>query len=318
MKIKTVLPALLCLAKFIAPGQTTNSALLNEAAKENAQSNFLKAIRLYDRVIEQNTDSAKYYFYRGQDYAMIKESKSALQDYSKAISLNPAFFDTYDSRAILYYSIYEPEKSINDYNQALVYCDTSRDLRVFLHNNRGNAKALRHDLKGAYADYLEALKLDAQGLGTLQNIGEALNQMDRTQEAAMYLAQLTNLSPDNINGRNELGYSYLKLNRFEEAIQQFDIVLKLDPRQALTLNNRGLAKYNLQDYVNAMDDVNQAITLSPQNAYSYRNRALIYFAGGKIEAGCANLLQAVRLGYIEKYGPDARELYAQNCGEAKF
>ena len=317
MKTIVLFLILLTLITTLTAAQTPDS-LLNAAATENANGYYLKAIRIYDKLIALKGDSAKYFFLRGQDQSIIKNNKAALADYSKALEINNQYFDAYISRGILYYSITEPEKSINDYNTALRYIQSNESLKGFIYNNRGAAKAMRKDLQGAYADYLEAYKLDNTSTAALENLGNVLILMDRGEEAMIFLRQLITFSPNHINARNQLGYTELKLNHFEEAVNQFDEALKLDPNQAMTLNNRSLAKFNLLDYTAALDDVNKAIELSPQNAYSFRNRALIRFAAASPESGCADLLIAVRLGYIEKYGKDARDLYNQNCGEAKF
>jgi tetratricopeptide (TPR) repeat protein len=288
--------------------------LLKQAGIESNKSNYLKAIQLYNQIIAIQPEEPKYYFYRGQAYMMIHEGDKALADYNKTLALTPQYFDAYLSRAILYFNINEPEKSINDYNMALRYCPDTM-MRIFVYNNRGNAKAMRSDLQGAYIDYLEAYRLDGNFVATLSNVSNILNRMNRGSEALMFLKRILEIDPSNTSIRADMGYAYMNMNQYKEAVEQYNMVLAIEPNEPISLSNRGLAKFNLQEYDAALADMNRSLELLPQSAYSHRNRGMILMTMGDKDAGCNDFAKALKYGFTEKYDDEVAKLFRYHCVE---
>ena len=56
---------------------------------------------------------------RGVFYARQGEWNLALNDYNKAINLNPQFPEAYFNRAVTYYQLQQPDLAMTDYNQAV-------------------------------------------------------------------------------------------------------------------------------------------------------------------------------------------------------
>jgi tetratricopeptide (TPR) repeat protein len=291
--------------------------LVKKASDENTKGNFLQAIEIYNDVIAADPNTGKWYFYRGQDFSILNDFKRAEADYTKAIQLTPQYVDAYLSRAILYYTLNEPERSINDYNQALRYLK-DQDMRGFIYNNRGNAKALRKDLQAAYSDFEKAYDLDLKSITALDNLGKILNRMNRGEEALFYFKKITELDSNNVSAHGDIAYTLLNLNRFQESIEQYNLVLAKTPNSPLALSNRGLAKMNLLDYEGALDDANQSILVYPQNAYAFRNRGMIYLTMSKNTEGCRDFKQALNLGFSKKYDNEVEEFYRHYCSASKF
>jgi tetratricopeptide (TPR) repeat protein len=288
--------------------------LLKQAGIESNKSNYLKSIQLYNQIIAIEPNEAKYFFYRGQAHMMIHEGEKALADYNKSLSLSPQFFDAYLSRAILFFNMNEPEQSVNDYNMALRYCPDTM-MRIFVYNNRGNAKAMRNDLQGAYIDYLEAYRLDGNFIATLSNVSNILNRMNRGSEALMFLKRILELDPTNTSIRADMGYAYMNMNQYKESVEQYNMVLAVEPNEAISLSNRGLAKFNLQEYDAALVDMNRSLELLSQNAYAYRNRGMLLMTMGDKEAGCNDFAKALRYGFTEKYDDEVAKLFRYHCIE---
>jgi tetratricopeptide (TPR) repeat protein len=291
--------------------------LAKQAGDENAKGNYFRAIEIYNDIIAAEPNTGKWYLYRGQLYSILTDFKKAETDYSKAIELTPQYCDAYLSRAILYFTINQSERSINDYNNALRYLK-DENLRVFIYNNRGNAKSLRKDLQGAYNDFQKAYQIDTKSISTLDNLGKTLNQMGRGEESLMYFKKIIELDTNNVSVHSDVAYTLLNLQRFQESIEQYDLVLAKNPDSPLALSNRGLAKMNLLDYEGALDDAARAIKLYPQSAYSFRNRGMIYVAMGKTTEGCSDFKQALHLGFSKKYDSEVDEFYKHYCSTTKF
>ncbi len=291
--------------------------LAKQAGDENEKGNYRRAIELYTDVIAAEPTNGKWYFYRGQDFSMLNDYKSADADYSKAIALTPQYFDAYLSRAILHQTFNEPEKSINDFNQALRYVKDEA-MKSFIYNNRGNSKIHRRDLQGAYNDFLRAYSIDNQSVTTLDNLGKVLNQMSRGDEALIFFKKILELDTKNVSAQSDVAYTLLNLNRFAESIAEYDLVLIKNPNSPLALSNRGLAKMNLLDYSGALDDANRSIEMYPQNPYAFRNRGMIHISMNKTTEGCADFKQSLNLGFSKMYDSEVEEFYKHYCSSTKF
>jgi tetratricopeptide (TPR) repeat protein len=288
-----------------------------EANTENSKGNYLKAIEIYSNIIAAEPNTGKWFLYRGQGYSIVNDNKKAESDYSKAIELTPQYSDAYISRAILYFSINQPERSINDYNHAQRFLK-DESMLGFIYNNRGNAKSMREDYEGALTDFQKAYKLDTSSITALDNIGKVLNMMNRGEEALVYFSKISELDSNNLSVHGDIAFTLLNLRRFQESINQYNLVLTKTPNSPLALSNRGLAKMNIQDYEGALEDANRSILIYPENAYAYRNRGMIFISMTKTKEGCADLKQALKLDFTKKYDSEVEDSYKYHCSASKF
>lgn len=122
-----------CNVAWAATGQNQNKIqeLWAKADKLRENGDFEQAIKLYTKAISLKPNSAEAYFRRGGCYSSwfysdnnnvmfggntvtVKYIQSALDDYTKAIELNPSNLEYYFSRASLYK---DDEKKLNDYRK---------------------------------------------------------------------------------------------------------------------------------------------------------------------------------------------------------
>jgi tetratricopeptide (TPR) repeat protein len=88
----------------------------NTYARLNEQE---RAIEDYSKAIELNPNFADAYNNRGSAYAGLNEHRRAIEDYNKAIELNPNYAKAYYNRGTAYYGLNEHEQAIEDYNKAI-------------------------------------------------------------------------------------------------------------------------------------------------------------------------------------------------------
>ena len=71
--------------------ETLYAQKLDEAQKLAEAAQYAAAVKLYTEAISLKSDSAYVYFYRGYCYGELKQYERAIQDFEKAIALNPNF-----------------------------------------------------------------------------------------------------------------------------------------------------------------------------------------------------------------------------------
>ncbi|MGA3208572.1 MAG: tetratricopeptide repeat protein [Syntrophales bacterium] len=76
--------------------------------------NYHQAIQDYGRAIELNPILAETYYRRGNLYVRLGNCKEAIQDYDKAIEINPKYAEAYCWRGIAYVILYNRNQATND------------------------------------------------------------------------------------------------------------------------------------------------------------------------------------------------------------
>lgn len=291
----------------------TSKELVKQAGEALEKKNLKEALSLADKAIELDGKNGYAYSLRGDIYLAMRKFSEAFRDYDRSVELDPENPHMYVYRAIAYYTVQRPDEAIMDYNDGIKYA-TSDSVKFVIISNRGNAKAMMRDFRGAYEDYSAALAFDSTSIAALTNIAAVCDEVGKGDETIGYLLRVIRLAPDFVGGYGNLGFKYSQMGRYQEAILMFDMVLKLSPDDALGFNNRGYAKMMLDDHKGAMKDINKSLELYPDNSYAHRNRALLYIKMKKEGKACEDIDMAIRKGFTDMYGNEMLQLKAKHCG----
>ncbi|CAE20475.1 TPR repeat [Prochlorococcus marinus str. MIT 9313] len=218
--------------------------------------NFPGAIDDFSKAIELEPRDCHLYVNRGIYRDMSGDPESAISDYCKAIEINPDFADAYYERGVTLRDSGHQERAICDFLKAV-------DLNPKYSNaylNIGSIKFHSSDVKGACAYWKKASELENKTADLL------LDQECASQGVLASLSYYLNLGSD----RCESG-------DFEGEINAYDKALELSPNDAVIYNNRGNAKRKLEDYQSAIEDYNKSIEINPSSAAPYFNRGDIKY-----------------------------------------
>jgi tetratricopeptide (TPR) repeat protein len=95
------------------------------------------------------------YVNRGSAYKNLKQYDKAINDYNKAIELNPADADAYYDRGIIYYYLKQYNKAINDYSKAIEL----KPNFAYAYNNRGFTYLWLGKCEKAKSDFDKAIEI---------------------------------------------------------------------------------------------------------------------------------------------------------------
>lgn len=144
------------------------------------------------------------------------------------------------------------------------------------YKNLGNALFNQGKLDDAIAYYQQGLALEPNDAVTYYHLGIAFHQQDKLEEAIAYYQQSLALQPNSATVLNNLGNAWQRQRKLEEAIACYQQSLTLDSNDTLTYNNLGSA-------LNAQDKVEEALTcfkkgfaLDPNNLETIYNLVLVY------------------------------------------
>jgi tetratricopeptide (TPR) repeat protein len=160
----------------------------------------------------------------------IGEHDRAIENYGRAIELNPGYFPTYYGRAAAYYAKGDYDQAIEDYGRAIGLKPNYSGA----FNNRAIAYVAKGSVDKAIADF-----------------GAAIH-----------------LNPNNTTAVVNRGHIYAADGQFELADVDFSSAIKLKPNIARLYVDRARAKFYLGQTEAAISDLTTAITLDPSDIYA--------------------------------------------------
>lgn len=298
---------------LLLSAQTKDSTHIIRAYAYYHEEKYDSALYEVKKVLAHDSTNPDYFDFSGQLHFMLGNPKMAIWDCSKAIRMVPQNHIYYGHRAFYFYSLKMADNAIRDNDSALKYSGQDDTLICQFLLERGNAKKMKRDFKGAYEDYMAIYKKDSSNYAALISLGATLDDLGRNKEAVQYLKKSILLRPDLKEGYGNLGFRYMDEGNYEEAMKLFNKVLELEPEDPLGFNNRGFAKYKLKDYEGALRDINTSIKLYPTNSFAYKNRALVYLSLKEYKRACDDLTQAKQLDFRLQYGEEVDDLIEKNC-----
>jgi Tfp pilus assembly protein PilF len=205
---------------------------------------------LWTYVIEKYPDKmAVAHLNRGNDRYEKNQMDGAMDDFNKAIDINPAYSPAYKNRSLLYLERNENQKALEDYNRYLEL--------VSPYDAKGNL--LNSMLSDAYR-HRGAIHFK------MAHYEKAVHDFDTAIE-------YDPLSFDNYMNR---ALTYMQLGMYENAIRDFTLCHQSAPGDSDILNNRGVCYLRLNNLESALEDFNRAIRINDRNSSYYNNRAMVY------------------------------------------
>ncbi len=136
--------------------------------------------------------------------------------------------------------------------------------------------------------YQAALAIRPQAALAHNNMGLALEQLGRKEEAQAYFESALQIDPTFVMAIYNVGRCDADAGNFAEAIAQFQAALRIDPNLAVAHYQLGLANAARGDHPEAIGAFRSAIELDPQHAAAYGAMGESLFKIKRVEeAECA-------------------------------
>jgi predicted O-linked N-acetylglucosamine transferase (SPINDLY family) len=163
------------------------------------------------------------------------------------------------------------------------------------HNNLGNALRELGRLEEAVASYRQALLLRPDYALAYNNLGIALSEQGRAEEAVASYRGALRLKPDNAEAHNNLGVALKNQGSFDEAVACFQRALRIKPYYPEAHDNLGNALKEQGKLEDAVASHQQALRLKPDLAEAHSNLGNAFQKQGRLDEAVASYQQALRL-----------------------
>ncbi|RGN38192.1 tetratricopeptide repeat protein [Bacteroides oleiciplenus] len=179
------------------------------------------------------------------------DKQGAIEDYTKAIEINPNYVTAYYNRAIVKSSMGNKKGAIKDYTK-VIELDS---LKSGAYYGRGNARAFLGDKKGGIADLTKVIELDPKDVDAYVNRGVMKCEIgDFEGEISDYRLAIKNHCKPDANLYNNLGRALYDLERFKESAEAYGEGIKYFPKDYRLYYGRGLARKRTGDKRGACED----------------------------------------------------------------
>ena len=103
-------------------------------------------------------------------------------------------------------------------------------------------------------------------------LGSALFELERYEEALTSYDKVIKLNPDHSNAWTNKGATLNELERYEEALTSYDKAIELNPDNSNAWSNKGATLGNLERYEEALTSCNKAIELNPDHSNAWTSK----------------------------------------------
>jgi len=169
------------------------------------------------------------YFYENASYDL------AIENFKKAINLNPSNFQFYYNLGLVYIKLENYDLAIENFKKSIEL--NSTDVDSF--HNLGIAYFNKKEFEKAINIQKKVLKLCPDDPIGYENIGITLFSIKRYAESIVNFKKALELNPNNPNSSYNLAYSYFLNNEYEYAKEYFLYTINLNNQDEESFYNLG-------------------------------------------------------------------------------
>lgn len=210
------------------------------------RGNYELALEFFNKAISQEGISYVALLGRGQTFYRLNRLGEAVEDASRAITLDPRIPLGYMLRGSLYGDLGKEVLSNDDITQAIT--------RVSVLRNKG-VMANKPFLLG--------------NLYTARSIG--FMKLGRHEEALADLEIARDLGGNPVSIFSQRGRIYTKLGQYKRALDHYSQALQLNPSHAISLLNRGAVYRCVGNPQKAIEDLTQLLSFDPKDIEASMN-----------------------------------------------
>jgi Flp pilus assembly protein TadD len=163
------------------------------------------------------------------------------------------------------------------------------------HNDLGTALDNQGRVDEALSEFREAIRIKPDNAAAHYNLGNALAKQGQTEAAINEFQEALRLKPENADAHNNLGSLLAKQGQTMAAIAQFQAALRLDPDDPGAHYNLGNGMLKIGQIDEAIGQFQDTIQLTPDYAPGHCNLGVALEKNGESTEAIAQFQAAIRL-----------------------
>lgn len=273
----------------LTPDQEAENAY-NMALEMMGKKDYNNAIENFTKAVTLNPNFEKAYLNRGYARYAAKSNEAAISDFNKVNSLKPSA-DAYFGKAQSYLAIGHRDSSMHNLDQAIA-ADSKYAKAYYL---RGQLKFEAQDYKEAIADYDKAIAEKPDYAYAYNDRASAKKMLDDEAGAIADYEKAVFIDEGMFFAYNNLGSARRNKGENKAAIEAYNKAISLKSDYYIALNNRGSAKLSNNDIPGAIADFDAALRIKTDYVPAMNNMASAYIKKKDYKAAmdwCNKAIQA--------------------------
>ncbi len=266
--------------------------------------------------------SSKVLLSRGNALLALGSSEAAIDDYSRALQINPNLEAAYANRGVAFLKLAARDRAAENFaravqferftqaNQAALEVAQGRDkaardvydrlIRAHPEDeaaylNRGVSWATVGDHRRAIEDFSRALQLQPMDALAYYDRGLSLAAQDKLQRAIENYTAALRITPESVAAHYARAVAEGALGNYQQAVEDFTRAIQIDPAFGAAYRDRGASHLLLGRLDRAIADATTAVTLDPHDANAYFNRGLSYILRGEAQKAIADMQKVLEV-----------------------
>ncbi|XP_071501487.1 tetratricopeptide repeat protein 13-like [Diadema antillarum] len=223
----------------------------------------------------------------------------AIQDFSKAIELDPKNPVSWEKRAEIFTTQGRNREAYTDISKALELRPTAK-----LFKYRGYMMFKEEKYVAAMKDLMESVKRDNNQVDVMHLLGLSLYHQGKIHEAIRIYKKALELKSDYVDLLRSMAHAYRELGEYREALDCFNKALHIDPEHIPSFQLRGSLLYHAGKPKEALGDYKMCLGLDPGNEVCRYMKGLCLVAMGQYYEAVKTVTQLmvqthVSMGWLE-------------------
>lgn len=243
------------------------------------QGNFEEALENYRKAIQVNPDYPRAYLNIGNAFLALDLTEEAMTNYQKSIALDPNYAFAHYNLGNAYQKIEHLEDAVSCYHRALSCNKDFPEALVAI----GTTYEKLNQTEQAILQYETALKINPYLLEASVLLGDAYRKFGLLPRAVSCYRDALLLKPNRVDLHFNLGVTFLELGNYDEAILQFKKTLDLKSDHFAAIFKLGITFSNQCKFDEAQNYFQNLIDMKPDFSPAYREIGNIFFDKGQRE-----------------------------------
>jgi tetratricopeptide (TPR) repeat protein len=242
-----------------------------------AQDQTKEALNDYLRAIEIDPANVDALIKCGNIYQSEKNYEAALASYRQVAKVAPTIPHGYGLQGDVYFELEKFEDAEREYHRTISLAP--EDIRGYYAIGDLYLALARH--QAAAKAFEHALKINPNDARSHYGLGLAYEGQGQYQKALQHYQQVATLERDTDRGLTKCGDMYLALNESNRALKAFQQVQRLSPKSAIGFRRSGDVFRSRGDFKAALKMYNEALHRDPRDADTHYGLAVVYDAENK-------------------------------------
>ncbi|HEX2934897.1 MAG TPA: tetratricopeptide repeat protein [Bacteroidales bacterium] len=287
-------------------------AYYNRSQEQMLTGNYQEALSTIDKALLVDSSKAAYFLQKATLYYHLQEYKDALRLCYSANRIEPDNPKVHYLRGLLSMATDNSGGAVFFFGKVIAQ-SPDQDYVYNSYIGRGKTNLRNGKTGAAKSDFRLALQLKPDSIEPQFLLATAFLQTKEADSALMVIEKVLQTAPEKPQSYKLLGNIYHTQKNYSQAETAYNKYCSMVINDAEVLQDLSALCLENKDYDKARTYIERAITLFPSEPLNFKILAMIFLESGRNEEGCNNMFKAFQLGYLEKYGYDALDVYQGKC-----